>query len=59
MAHFGIYGKENWEGHKRSETVENQFKEPLPHKESQSAVRNNRKEQNISKGTSEHNVGAK
>lgn len=39
--------------------VENQIKEPLPQKEPPSAVRNNRKEQNISKEISDHSVGVK
>lgn len=58
MVHSSICGKENWEGHKSSSAVENQFKEPLPHKGSQSTVRNNRKEQSISKETFECGAGA-
>ncbi|XP_068766323.1 uncharacterized protein [Struthio camelus] len=37
----------------------NQCKEPLQHKGSPSAARNNKKEHSISKETSEHSVGAK
>lgn len=48
MGHCSICGKENWEGHKSS-AVENQLKGPLPHQGSQPTVRNNRKEQSISK----------
>lgn len=59
MVHSSIYGKENWEGPKSSWAVENQCEEPLPHEGPRAAVRNNRKELNISKETPELSVGAK
>lgn len=35
------------------------YGKPLPNRESHSALRNNKKEENISKETSEHSIGAK